>query len=155
MRLFALVALLIFAGCARSELLPAGEFTSIVPDVVRTIEYETPDFRFSAHRFNLVDNFQIVVQQPSASTRSCNASPEAMRVIRDLEALRIKGQIAETQLDEGPFHRLRYAAEPPMQAYEELLTLLPSGHLALMSDGHAYELTLTKQSVDALARACR
>lgn len=61
-RMFALTLSLAIAACDRPKPLSTGELFSILPDAVTTFDYETPDIRVSAHRFNENDRFQVIVE---------------------------------------------------------------------------------------------
>jgi hypothetical protein len=154
MRLALGILLAFLSACSRSSAPYLGEIASVAPDIVLTLEVETPAFRFSAHRFRELDSFQIIIERPGTAPRTCRSDEASDRVMSDFEALRTHARIDTAMFERGPFHRLRFVTAPPMDAFETVLTLLPNGHLGLMSDGYAYELTLTQASVDALGALC-
>ena len=160
---YSLLVLIVLLPCwgrkPHSTPLPAGEYTSIAPDIVRTLEYETPEFRVSAHRFDERSRFRVVVERPDNSLHYCMSDPAFESALGELEALKIRrvlgeGERAKLKKDR-PFHRLRYASQPPLDAYDEVLSPLSSGALTVESEGFTYELTLSTHTVERLGRACR
>jgi hypothetical protein len=147
-------------ACEHSRPLDPGEFTSIAPDIVLAIEYETPDFRVTAHRFSPEDQFRVTVETARDNGfRHCISDDGFHRLLGGLESLRIRRRIDAKEVaklgKKRRYHRLRYAAAPPMEAYEEVLSPLPSGFLLVESDGFAYELSLSTLFVEQLGQSCR
>jgi hypothetical protein len=145
-------------GCDRPTPLAPGEFTSIAPDIVLTFEYETPAFVVHAHRFSERDPFRVVVQTRQRGVRHCMSDGAFQKLIENFEALTIRRRVEETELQKlkhgRSYHRLRYVAAPPMEAYEEVLSPLPNGYLLLESQGFAYELSLQTRIVEQAGRSC-
>jgi hypothetical protein len=135
-----------------------GEYESVLHEEVITVDYETPDFRLTAHRFRANGPFVITVQSKDGSYRHCTSDESFERNVAPFESLRSMRRIEEQEfarLTRGkPFHRLRIALPLPMEAFERVLSQLPNGHMAV-SDGDAgYELSPTTQDVERLSQSC-
>jgi hypothetical protein len=154
------IALTCLNGCDRPKPLDPGEFTSIAPDIVLTLEYETPEFRVTAHRFSERDRFRVTVEtRRDNEFHSCTSDDVFDHLLAEFESLRIRRRVADDEVvklkQARSYHRLRYASAPPMEAYEEVLSPLPSGFLLVQSEGFAYELSLTTRVVEQLGQSCR
>jgi hypothetical protein len=118
-----------------------------------------PEFRVSAHRFDEGNHFRVIVERPDNTLRHCMSDAAFESALSELEALKIRRVLSESErakLKKNPiFHRLRYASQPPLDAYDEVLSPLSSGALTVESEGFSYELTLSTQTVDRLGWACR
>jgi hypothetical protein len=154
----ALGSFLFAFGCDRPTPLEPGEFTSIAPDIVLTFEYESPAFVVHAHRFSERDPFRVVVQTRERGLRHCTSDGAFQKLIENFEALTIRRRVEEAELQKlkpgRSYHRLRYVAAAPMEAYEEVLSPLPGGYLLVEIRGFAYELSLQTRTVEQLGRSC-
>jgi len=150
---------LTLASCHSTSQASPREIESVAPDLVLTFEYETPAFRVSAHRFNVHDHFEVVVQRPGQALRGCTGDKAFDDNIAGFEALTSKHVLPDEQAAEPKsnrtHHRLRFATEPPLDAFDEVLSPLPSGALSIVRDGTTHELTLTTAAVERLAKSCQ
>jgi len=152
-------AILLLLSCRSTSQPSPGEIDSVAPDMVLTFEYETPTFRVSAHRFNVNDPFEVVLQRPGHPLRRCVGDKAFDEKIAPFEAL-VSQRIFLTEEESAklksklPSHRLRFATEPPLDAFDEVLSPLPSGALSIMREGVTHELTLTTAAVERLAKVC-
>jgi|GEM_PF-5825923 len=160
MKLEQVLALLLLTSCRASTSQQLhGELESVAPDLVLTFEYETPTFRLSAHRFKVDAPFEVVFQRAGHALRHCTGDTALNEAIANFEALiskRVLTSEEAAKLDPNrPFHRLRFATEPPLDAFDEVLSPLPNGALSIMREGDTHELTLTTTSIERLAKSCQ
>jgi hypothetical protein len=154
------VAALLLVSCQQSASQEApGEIESVAPDVVLTFEYETSAFRLSAHRFSPRDNFEVVVQRPGHALRRCSGDAAFNAKIAGFFSLVRKRSLPDEEVGklkpDRAFHRLRFATEPPLDAFDEVLSPLPNGSLSITRDGVTQELTLTTAAAENLAKSCQ
>lgn len=146
------------SACDRPTPMDPGVLFEVAPDIVLTFDYETPEARITAHRFTEGGAFRVTVETRDGEFRNCVSDAAFNRLLVNFELLKIQRRLEKTELEQlkkdRSFHRLRIVSQPPMEAWDEILTPLKSGQLMLESQGFSYELSLSTYAVNQLTKSC-